>query len=200
MDHEKRNSIFIVIACVSVLGLLFCFGCMLMGDVNLSIDCFAVDSTERVYVGLDSKICVYEEQQLLYTIREFKGLGDITVKASIFTITPDDTLKMATGGYVIFMDLDGNVQEIQLDNADSSVFTQMESKKNKFVSSDGDVYTKRHALGRTFIQKNDGEIVYQISVFSFVVKLLLIVSILGFVVSVPAILVYELRDRWSGYF
>lgn len=196
VDKEKKFAIWIIIVCVSAIGCMICMGCLLTKSVELSVDCFAVDSAGQLYVGSNGEIRVYENQQFKYVISEYKGIGDVSVKGAIFTITSDDMITMATGEYVITMDLMGNVQEIQKDDT-ASVRGRLEGKKNRFVSQSGDVYTIRNQLGRTRIQKNGGELVYQISVFSLWVKVLLTVSVLGFAVTVPVIIIHALRERMA---
>ncbi len=196
MAKGDKLTIFIAIACISALMCLICMGCLLTKSVELSVDCFAVDSTGKLYVGSNGRICVYDNRKCLYVIDEYRGIGDLPVKGAIFTITSDDMITMVTGGYVVTMDLMGNVQEMKEDNA-SSVRGKMERKKNTFVSQNGDIYTKQNVLGRTCIQKNGDETVYQTSFGSLLIKTMLAVSVLGFVVAVPAIIVLELREQMT---
>lgn len=196
MGKDNRLTIFIAIACVSGLSLFICMVCLFTKSAELTVDCFAADSTGKLYVGSNGEIRVYENRQLQYVISEYKGIGDIPVKGAIFTITSDDTITMVTGGYVISMDLMGNVQEIKDDNA-SSIRSRMEAKKNKFVSQSGDIYTKQDVLGRTCIQKNGNETVYQTNFGALLIKTILVISVFGFAVAVPAIVVHELREQMT---
>lgn len=196
MAKGDKLTIFIKIACISALMCLICIGFLLTKSVELSVDCFAVDSTGKLYVGSNGRICVYDNRKCLYVIDKYGGIGDIPVKGAIFTITSDDMITMVTGGYIVTMDLMGNVQEMKEDNA-SSIRAQMERKKDRFVSQNGDIYIKRNVLGRTCIQKNGDETVYQISIGSLLVKIMLAISVLGFVVAVPAIVVHELREQMT---
>ena len=196
MAKGDKLTIFIAIACISALLCLICMGCLLTKSVELSVDCFAVDSAGKLYVGSNGRICVYDNRKCLYVIDEYRGIGDVPVKGAIFTITSDDMITMVTGGYVVTMDLMGNVQEMKEDNA-SSIRGKMERKKNTFVSPNGDIYTKQNVLGRTCIQKNGNETVYQTSFGSLLIKSMLVIAVLGFVGAVPAIIVLELREQMT---
>ena len=193
MAEENKLTVFFAIACVSVLIIVICMGCLLTKSVELTVDCFAVDSAGKLYVGANGNIRVYENRCLKYVISEYRGIGDVPVKGAVFTITSDDMIVMATGGHIVTMDLMGNVQEINKDDT-ATTRVELERKKNSFISQNGDVYTKQNILGRTCIQKNGDELVYQISSFSLLVKVLLVLSVLGFVMSVPVIIVRMLRE------
>ena len=63
VDKEKKFAIWIIIACVSAIGCMICMRCLLTKSVELSVDCFAVDSAGQLYVGSNGEIRVYENQQ-----------------------------------------------------------------------------------------------------------------------------------------
>ena len=196
MHKVDMMTIIIAVACISGLILVFCFGCMLTNSVELSVDCFAVDSAGKLFVGSNGQIRVYENAQLKYVISEYKGVGDVPVKGAIFTIESNDMITMVTGRHIILMDLMGNVQEVKKTDT-SSIYSEMQGSKNRFMTQSGDVYTMHNVLGRTCIQKNSSELVYQISAFSLLVKVLLVLSVLGFVVTVPIIIVHILREQMA---
>ena len=88
--------------------ILFCilFACLMMvitGTATLSISGFAVDSSDRLYVGMQKEICVYENGTII------DRLSPHTSRTYIFTITEDDTILLSTSTTIYVMDLKGNM-------------------------------------------------------------------------------------------
>ncbi len=195
MDQERTLFACMVTLIVSAFIIVLCITLMLFGVVRFSVDCFAVDSSGKLYIGQEGHIHVYEDSKLVRTISEFDGLGSIPVKGFVFTIEADDTITMATGGHVISMDLEGKVLETQKDTAEASVRSRLESGKYRFRSSNGDMYRLKSSLGRTSIVKNDAEVVYQISALSFAAKIALCIAIVSFIASLIGYIVIELKEQ-----
>ena len=158
-------------ACV----LFFCVMLVICNVVTLSIECFAIDSQNRIYIGQTNKICVYEADKLVNQI------SSQTSRSYQFTIVKNDIIKLSTASSVYTMDLDGNILSLTED-VGAKVYNQMQQKRKNFTSFAGDQYEIRDRLGRTKIVKNNTETVYQISRLSVVVKIM-IVSCLVLIIS-----------------
>ena len=157
--------------------LMPCFILTLSGTVNLSIESFAVDATDRLYVGTTKEICVYQDDRLINTI------NPQTSKGYAFTIHENKTIILATPSKNYTMDLEGNIIQSQ-DDREADMYNQLKAKRRSFTTVDGDIYRLEGTLGRSRIVKNDQDIVYQISLLSVAVKYMYIgcgISIFVFV-------------------
>ena len=149
------------------LVMIFCNLMILLGTVNLSINGFGVDSQGYLYVAEGTEICVYQNDVHVRTI----SLGSDTYA---FAMGSDDVLLVAYPSAVDRMDKSGKVFE-SWEDPSSVTYQQIKNSSKTMVTSDGDEYRKVSELGWTRIVKNGTEVVYKISVLSFVVKLLLYV-------------------------
>lgn len=153
-------------------------------------DSFAVDQYDRLYVAVPEKICVYENCEQLYSI-------PVPTSKPISFVPLDDgnvLVETSTAQYVI--DHQGNILSTQ---EDPKQYVYVKKSTLKFTSQKGDVYRLSHILGKTRIMKNRTEKVYEISNFSFTVKMLLPV-----VISIPFsgivwLAVTKLRASYGKY-
>lgn len=177
------KKIYLQLFCFSIIGFLLvagCLFCVISGVVTLSIDCFAVDSSDRLYVGTQNEIRVYEDGVLTHTIDPKTSSG------YMFTIK-DDQIVLAQPSKIYTMNLQGDVLNTQEDKS-ANMYNQIQYKKRAFVSSNGDEYRIVDLIGRTRIVKNKETTVYQISIFSVVVRYLIVVAVIS-IFSFPFLIV-----------
>lgn len=168
MNGKVKRMLAIFSAILSCI-VLCCLILLFSGVVNISVSGFAVDSSNRLYVGTAKQIHVYEGSRMVNSISPH------TSRAYAFTIIEDENILLSTSTTVYVMDLNGNILSTADDHG-ADVYNQISYHKRKFVSANGDVYRLTNILGRTQILKNDSELVFQIDVLSYIVKLLLICS------------------------
>lgn len=163
----------IAIACLCWFSILIpCVVMIASGTVTVSISNFAVDSNDRIYIGKDMQILVYDHGKLVDSITP------PTSRGYTFTITDEDNILLSTASYVYLMDTNGNILAKEKEDG-TDTFNHLHRNRNEFISSKGDSYRMTNRLFRTTITKNGAEIVYQISVLSVVVKLALVGSSIG---------------------
>ena len=167
MDKNLESERTLILGVVAISFFLIVFPLILLlasGTITLSVSGFAVDKSERIYVGETNKIAVYEDGILVNEI------SPKTSRSYIFTINQDDHILLSTSDKIYIMDLNGNVLE-QREDKGADIYNQLSYRKKQFVSTSGDVYKLKDGLGRTRIVKNDEEIVYSISELSYAVKI-----------------------------
>ena len=185
-----KTTVNLVVAMTFVIVLtvmLSCLGLVLSGGTPISIPCFSADSQGRIYVGHQRKIEVYDNGLLVRTI------NPKTSRGYMFTILENDTILLSTSTVVYSMDLMGNVISSWEDQG-ADTYNQLQYGKTRYESSRGDVYKLESVFGRTRIVKNGIDVVYSISLKSYVVKLLLIVSTVMFVLIIAVILYKKVPD------
>ncbi len=175
MKISTQLLVILSISLFIVVGL--CLILILTGTVTPFISSFAVDSNDRLYIGIQNEIRVYEEDILINTI------NPKTSRAYVFTIDKHNNILLSTSTKKYLMDLDGNVLDVQEDQG-ANMYNQIQYNRKKFVSVKGDVYKLTSAIGWTRIIKNGEDIVYQISLLSFAVKVLIAVIVI-FLISFP---------------
>ena len=188
---NKAHRYFAIFCVLNGFVVLTCLMLMLTGSVTLSIPCFAVDGTDQLYIGTQNEIRVYADGTLVNTI------NPQTSRAYMFTID-NEKIVLSTSSKLYLMDLDGTVLEVQ-DDAGADMYNKIQYKKRKFISSNGDKYQLIGTLGRTRIIKNNSETVYQISLFSLIVKIAIIVCVIMlFTVPVYILKLYKSRNTDSS--
>lgn len=155
--------------------MLICIVLILGNFVTLSINGFAVDSRDRLYDGVPEEIRVYEADALV------DCLPAHTSRSYVFTIVENDTILLSTSAKIYTMDLSGNVLS-ESDDPDADTYNQMQYHKKNFVSSNGDCYKLQNPFGRTKIMKNGTDTVFQISILSVIVRILITICCLA---SIP---------------
>ncbi len=181
----------IVLICVLLLFWVTTLAFILLqitNNIQLFVDCFSVDSAGRVYIAAYERIEVYENGVAVNAI-------DIpTSRGYTFAITGEDEIILFAGHKMYTLDLHGNIISVSEDNG--GIREQIVSSgKNTHISTAGDAYQLTHLLGRTRIVKNGAEVVYSISLFSFVMKMLLYVTSTAFVVSIVCLCVEKYKKR-----
>lgn len=159
-----KNMVFFIVPWA--VTMFICVVLVLGNFVTLSINSFAVDSQDRLYIGIPEEIRVYEADTLV------DCLPAHTSRSYVFTIAENDTILLSTSTKIYIMDLSGNVLS-EKDDIGADTYNQMQYKRKNFVSSNGDSYQLKSVFGRTKIVKNGTTTVFQISTFSAIVKYLL---------------------------
>lgn len=149
-----------------------CLMLILTGIANPFLSGFAVDSSNRLYIGTQNEIRVYADGLLVDTI------NPKTSSSYAFTISKDQKIILAATTDIYTMDLEGNVLNTQTDPG-ADMYNQIKYRNRQFISHGGDKYTLVSVLGWTRIDKNGEETVYKISPLSFAVKVLLAVCAVG---------------------
>ena len=167
---SKRIMVSLAVSSVSLFFIVsICLALFASGAVTPSVSCFAVDNLDRLYIGTQKEIQIYEKGQIVNCIHV------PTSRTYVFTILDGNKILLSTSTIVYLMDLDGNVLETKEDRG-ADTYNQISYRKRKFISDNGDVYRISNILGRTRIIKNQTDIVYQINALSVAVKILLVIS------------------------
>lgn len=151
------------------------------GTVVTSYEGFALDSNENLYLGEYSKINVYKEGSLLYSVdaHTSRAYAFTIQRAYAFTIQNDEIL-ISTAETVYITDLSGNVINSYKDT-DTSLFNELKSNKDSF-SLNGSTYKMQKNFGRSRIVKDDGKVIYQMPILDYIVKIGILISMLWLVV------------------
>lgn len=163
------------------------FFCLIMILSNLAtpfINGFAVDSAGQVYVGEMNTIRVMQDRKTLDSI----WMGSFTYT---FTIDSNDHILVAYPTCYDLMDREGNILETT-DDPHAIVYSQLQRNNSRFLSENGDQYKKTEIFGWIRIVKNDSEVVYSISLFSYIVKSLMYVCVLSMFIN-GAWVIHRLR-------
>lgn len=183
MSNTNVVKVFFATAVVGLIGLI-CILLIICGAATPFVQCFSVDQQERIYVGLNGKIEVYEHGKCI------ESFSPQTSRAYVFTILEDDSILLSTPSMVYSMDLHGNVLDSWKEDG-TDTFNQLQYKRNRFTSLDGSQFRLKGNLGWTRIIKNNTDVVYRIPVFSFAVKLILYL----WAISLIALVVYVLKHN-----
>lgn len=153
--------------CIITPIVIVCFILSISGKVSLDTHSFAVDSTGKLYIGKDSKIEVYWDRSLLFTILN-------APRGFFFTIKDDDTILLSDGSTVYIMDLFGNILS-QSEDHNGETQTKLVNKKT-FISRNGEKYLKRSNWGRVEIVHVVGNreiIIYKMPLLDYIMLILL---------------------------
>lgn len=162
--HDKKLMIALaVFAPAFFCVMLFCLIFIISGKASLSLFGFAVDRADRVYVGVQNEIRVYEDGKIVNTITPQSS------RNYAFTIR-DDLILLSTSTNIYWMDLDGNILKTEQDFG-ASTFNDLYWNKWKFISENGDEY-RLTGIFVTRIIKNRSETVYQSDGLSVAVNVL----------------------------
>lgn len=163
---------------ISLLGFL-CLTMLISGKVSVGTHGFGVDSNGRLYVGMESSINVYEDGILV------KKISTEQYRAYNITITKGDVLVIADAGELLLCDENGVVKYSKGDPG-CDEYERLE-KETLFHAADGHTYELGSPLGRTEIVRDDGTVVYQMTLFDYGVKLFLIVWVISYLVGIPTL-------------
>ena len=149
-----------------------------LGWVAASYEGFALDSEERLYVGKNTGIEVYENGNKIRTI------SPPSSRAYVFTVS-DDKIVSSVGNMIYVMNLEGEIIEKQTISYDTHLKLKRNSKR--FVSESGNEYISSSCLGYYRIVRDDGVCVYSMPVLDYIVNVVasfaLVLSYLIFVTT-----------------
>ena len=172
---RKAMKYLAVFAIPHALIVYFCLIAIFLNLASPFLNGFAVDSTGRVYVGENKYINVYESCVKVGCIE----LEDATFR---FSIDENDHILVAYTSEVCFLDLSGKVLERQED-AYAHTFNKIQLHNLRSVTVGDNHYKKVSVLGWTRVVRNNTEVVYELSVLSFVVKMLLFVCPISMLIN-----------------
>ncbi|MBQ9994118.1 MAG: hypothetical protein IJP17_05345 [Clostridia bacterium] len=158
-----------------------CFIMIASGAVSISYSGFALDSAGVLYIGTDTKIEKYYGGEMIGAI------NPQTSRGYAFTIQNDDTILLSTASTVYTLDLSGNVLDKQED-VGTRTFNELQKSKRYFITQDNREYVMKSQLGRTIIS-SDGDIIYQMPMMDYVVKIALVLVGLSCLVFAPIIVI-----------
>lgn len=166
----------VIICFVFVLISFMCEIAMLTGLADTEIRGFAVDSSGKLYVGMNDVIRVYDKDI------QVSSISPQSSRAYAFTILEDDSLLLSTANKVYKMTTDGDILDSWEDKA-SLTYNNLRRSKKEFISGK-DTYTLKGNFFRNRIVKNNNETVYQITLISFIFKMLAFVGFGGMTVCI----------------
>ena len=146
---------------------------------------FAVDSIGQVYVGKKEKIEVYCNGNLVRTIHPGTNRG------YAFTIQKDQTILLAAGGMVDVLDLEGKLLDSWEDEGTQQLNALLWNWE--YSTENGDTYTLRNIAGYEWIEKNNQEVVYSLSVTDYMRTVAFCLSIVYILLAVLYFLI-----RWRS--
>ena len=167
------------------------FTCLILavtGTITTSISGFGVDNCNRLYIGTQTEIQVFEDGEIINRI------PTPTSRAYVFTIQGGNSIVLSTSTNIYVMDLNGEILETEEDPG-ADMYNQISYRKRKFVSTNGDVYRLSQMLGRTKIIKNNSDVVYQIDGASLVAKIVLAMCFIVMFVYLFRMLSAQSRNR-----
>ena len=167
----KNKKALMIYAPVAGLVVLFCLYMIFSGKVSLSMNGFAVDKDECLYIGKEYTIEVYKNDELLRTI------NPQTSRAYIFTILNGDTILLSTSTKVYTMDLYGNVLSEKEDDM-TKVYNDLQKAKKEFVAVNGEKYHLQNTFGRTYIIK-DSNVIYEMPLLDYIVLIMLVLTFIS---------------------
>lgn len=181
---EKRMMHLALFVLPHALVIIFCLLVIFLGFAYPFINSYALDAQENLYVG---------EGKTIYIFHQGSPAGKIVMKtdAYVFTVNDADELIVATPSMVYRMDTAGNILE-KWEDPVSEEYQKIRNSGVTIITSNGDEYQKVSKFGWSRIIKNGTETVYQLSVLSFVVKLLLFLCFVSLFVN-GLWMVYRLR-------
>ena len=149
-----------------------------LGWVAASYEGFALDSEERLYVGKNTGIEVYENGNKIRTI------SPPSSRFYVFTIS-DDKIVSSVGEMIYIMNLEGEIIEKRAESYDT--YREMDRNSKRFVSESGNEYISKSCLGYYRIVRDDGVCVYSMPVLDYIVNVVasfaLVLSYLIFVTT-----------------
>ena len=198
MYNEKKMIICFILLPLTMIALICSIFLPKSANRIERINSFAVDSFGRLYLQSDENrddIWMYENGKYIGTIDLRESLKNapngFSSRGSCFTIKRD-VLYVATSTYVYQLDLQGNMLDSYKDR--SNLHGRISGKR--YVADNGDCYLKKNVLFRTSIIKDNGEVIYQISVQAAVLKWMGIISTVLFAVVVTTIVLHYWKERY----
>lgn len=169
MDQKTKSAICIGCLCLSLLmvasGLLLLF----VGNADPFVNCFAVDGSGNVYLGIGDRIEVYANGCYQSTFSDLDCFSQISMKNALFTIEKGNTFLLVTESNLYYLDLQGNL--IEKTDRSITLYNRLAAGIPTFTSAQGDDYRLVNRLGRTRIVKNGEQTVFRLPFAAFAVKI-----------------------------
>ena len=172
---KKRQRILLVFSVsVALICGFFSLFSLYLRKATIQLNGFAVDSAERLYIGKEGRIEVYDDGALQYTV------SPRTDRAYAFTITDRDVLIVSTVEDVYEMDLTGQTVYREYEDPSFEIYKRLQGI-DTFTSANGNTYTLKNQHLRYAFVKNDTQTVYVMPLYDFIVKITFFVGVfLGF--------------------
>ena len=146
-----------------------CLFLIISGFVSFSLQGFGVDSLGRLYIGEASAITRYDNglrEDIVHTNKH---------RFYAFSITEQDVLIVAGDGVVSYYDLNGDLLD-QRPDLNNETYEGLKGITS-FSATNGHTYEIKNFAGRYQIVCDNRDIVYQMPLFDYGVKLLFIAGI-----------------------
>lgn len=167
----KSTMIFCMITVPIIGAIMLSFA---SGRVAMRYVGFALDSAERLYVGKDTGIEVYENGNKIRTI------SPPSSRDYVFTVSDDkivSSVVTSAGNMIYVMNLEGEIIEKRAESY--GTYREMDRNSKRFVSESGNEYISSSYLGYYRIMRSDGVCVYSMPVLDYIVNVAFIVVVLG---------------------
>lgn len=149
----------------------------------------AVDSSENVYIGENSRISVFDGNGTY-----LRSIPTVTHAEYAFTIVEGNAILLTTEKDLSALDLNGKLLEKEERETPVKEIVQLKSR-DYFISPENEVYQLKHKFFRPTIVRQDAEnevIVYQMPLWGFILRLLRMFLVLWGVVVL-------LVSTWKSY-
>lgn len=178
---------------IPVLFVIYAFAFFMPMSKNVCINYkgMAVDSKGNLYLGEDEDIKVYDTQGNF--LRSFYAN---TNRGYQFSIADDHIIEFLSGD-ILIMNLSGEV----IKEYDDSEFSHFEYSinPNKFTALDGSIYQMKSWFLRDRVYRTDisnhTEVIWEMPLLSYVVRLALVVSIISMIIVFPIIIFKGIRKK-----
>lgn len=155
-------------SCIAIM--LFGMIMFVTGNVAVNYMGFALDSSERLYVGRNTGIDVYENGT------KIKAISPPSSRHYAFTVK-DDRIVSAVNNTVYILSLDGEEIESYTDNYEA--LHDMEKNGKIFILPSGSEYVSKNLFGFYKIMRDDGVCVYSMPLLDYIVNLSFWLAALG---------------------
>lgn len=176
-EHNAEHSLFIknrksiIVGSIIVIINLLCFVLQIFNVTDSTVYDFSVDIHERIYVGTNKGIHVYDDGERIKTI------NPCTSRNYRFIITDNNTILIASSYTKTFeLDLDGNLLTQKDEHCEA-----VGANSHNIITVNRNTYEMSSLLGWTQIIQNGKVIVYQTDAFSYLVGCLRIVGIMALI-------------------
>lgn len=153
----------------------------LSGVVAMTYEGYAVDSAERIYVGKNTGIEVYDGAEKIRTI------SPRTSRCYKFTVQENDTILLSTGKTVYLIDQDGETIEQYQDDL-MRTYRDIESEQKHFTSASGTEYEQTNMFGYYRIMRSDGVCVYSMPWLDYAARIVFFLAFISLFIFIPVLI------------
>jgi len=185
MDKRIKRLIVFTIPHVLIMGL--CLLMILTGLATPFISTFALDMQGNLYVGEGKMLRIYHNGVLLREIE----MEDYDYA---FTINSNNELVVSYTSTVCRMDTSGKILD-EWEDHNAKTYQELRRTGTNLTMPNGDKYRKVSELGWTRILRNGTEEIYRLSVFSFIIKLLMSLCFVSLFVNIPWLIYRDYKEN-----